>query len=68
MKTHLNKEKSLLTEYSKTYVPQYTLPVEITKKHDDVFWKETEIKLFEDLLAISKYFCASSAVITSKAF
>lgn len=44
-----DKEKSLLTEYSKTYVPQYTLPVEITKKHDDVFWKETEIKLFEDL-------------------
>lgn len=38
-----------LTEYSKTYVPKYHNFVEITKKHEELHWKDTEVKLQTDV-------------------
>lgn len=38
-----------LLEYSKSYVPQYTEFVEITKQHEAVHWREEEAKLQQDV-------------------
>lgn len=39
----------MLNEYSETYIPKYSYPVEKVKTHEDIHWKETEIKLIDDV-------------------
>jgi ribonucleoside-diphosphate reductase beta chain len=39
----------MLTEYSTTYVPKYTAPVEIAREHEEAHWTEAEVKLQTDV-------------------